>query len=298
MPTYRIAAKIAGTQAAYYSRIVYRGGDLDIAAFYGCPRGEGPFPAIVYNRGGSRDFGALKGPEIAPFVQAGYVAVASQYRGGPGSGGEDEYGGADVADVLALLEVVAQLPEVDPDRIGMVGASRGGMMTYVALKEEALAGRHRVRAAATLGGVSDLFMWARQRPEIAWGLFLPLIGTLPDMDPEPFRRRSATYWPELIDCPLLLVHGEQDDQVSVDHSRTLSNLLRAAGRQVELVTFPGEGHSLAGVQRGYPAVISWLQRHLALPGEDLSYEAHADQITAAVAEVEAALGTSDGPVHI
>jgi hypothetical protein len=37
------------------------------------------------------------------YLDAGYVLLMSQYRGGDGSEGADEYGGADIADVTTLV---------------------------------------------------------------------------------------------------------------------------------------------------------------------------------------------------
>jgi len=70
-----------------YYRITYWSDGLRVAGFLGRPSGDGPFPAIIYNRGGVWDQGALSGRELVPLVEAGYVAVGSQYRGNAGSEG-------------------------------------------------------------------------------------------------------------------------------------------------------------------------------------------------------------------
>ena len=132
--------------------------------FLGRPRGDGPHPAIIYNLGGHEEYGVLEGWEIVPAVEAGFVAVASQYRGNAGSEGAEEFGGADVNDVVSLIPLLKQLPYVDPQRIGMMGHSRGGMMTYLSLKQETLAGAHDIQAAVVVGGVADLFRLVEDQP--------------------------------------------------------------------------------------------------------------------------------------
>jgi len=47
---------------------------------------------------------------MVPYVEAGYVTVGSQYRGGGGSEGTDAFGGADVEDVLNLVALLKRLP--------------------------------------------------------------------------------------------------------------------------------------------------------------------------------------------
>ena len=69
-----------------------------------------------------------------------------------------------VADVLNLVTLLKGLPYVDPDRIGMMGHSRGGMMTYLVLKQDCLADTKDIKAAATVGGVA----WRHHGPGLWW----------------------------------------------------------------------------------------------------------------------------------
>jgi len=87
------------------------------------PQQMGPHPCLIYNRGGNRDFGANSplrvARRLAKFASWGYVVVASQYRGNAGGEGQEEFGGADVADVLNLIPLLESLPgEADATRIG------------------------------------------------------------------------------------------------------------------------------------------------------------------------------------
>jgi dipeptidyl aminopeptidase/acylaminoacyl peptidase len=49
--------------------------------------------------------------------------------------------------------------------------------------------------------------------------------------------------PQKIRGPLVIIHGEEDPVVPADHSRVLAEQITAAGGQVDLHLFPGEGHS-------------------------------------------------------
>ncbi|MCU0291258.1 MAG: prolyl oligopeptidase family serine peptidase [Thermoanaerobaculaceae bacterium] len=264
---------IIRTEHSEYFALTYWSDELRVKGFLGRPREGTCLPAVIYNRGGNLEYGALKGWEIIPYVEAGFVAVASQYRGNGGGEGREQFGGADVDDVMNLLPLLKGLPEVDPERIGMTGNSRGGMMTYLALKRQTLTGTHDIKAAVTIGGVADLFGWLDERPSMI-DTFRALIRGWPDKG--PYRARSAVEWPELINVPLLILHGESDDRVSVEQSRRLAELLTKAGKPVQLITYPGDDHSLSVSRSGLVEGLAWFGHYLGMPGEDSSLERHGD----------------------
>ncbi|MEM6991426.1 MAG: hypothetical protein AAF721_13040 [Myxococcota bacterium] len=90
--------------------MTYDSDGLKIQGFVAAPRSaDAPLPCLVVNRGGHNRapidevtaFGWL-----AMMADWGYVVIASNYRGSPGSEGVDEFGGADIADVLNLATSV------------------------------------------------------------------------------------------------------------------------------------------------------------------------------------------------
>ena len=240
-----------------------------MTGYLGLPTGPGPYPVIIYNRGGSWDQGTLNGHELVPLVEVGYLAVGSQYRGNGGSEGGETFGAGDVNDVLNLIPLVAQMPEVDTSRIGMLGYSRGGMVTYMALKEDTLRGTHAIKAAVTVGGLADLFMWRDDRPEIAYAAYLALIGTRPETAPDLFKARSAVFWPELINAPLLLLHGEDDLEVDAEQSRALAEGLENAGKTV-VGRLRRRRPRLSGQLMGVPAALDWFQQWFGWDGPTAS----------------------------
>lgn len=164
--------------AVSISRLVYSSDGHRVVAFLLRPRSTPGrrHPAIIYNRGGNRDFGALDLPsllDLSGLVEHGYVVVASQYRGVDGGDGQEEFGGADVDDVLNLLPLLGRQRDVDTTRIGMMGWSRGGMMTYLAL-----ARTDRIVAAAVGAGLADLVESAKARPDLAQEVYAELMPKL------------------------------------------------------------------------------------------------------------------------
>ncbi len=63
-------------------------------------------------------------------AKAGFVLIASDYRFHGPTSRQDQWGGADLDDVLNVVLAVRLLPYVDPARLFMLGHSRGGTMTY------------------------------------------------------------------------------------------------------------------------------------------------------------------------
>jgi acetyl esterase/lipase len=150
---YDLAKANASTECL---RIQYLSDGLKVVGFLVKPRDpEGRrYPVIIYNRGGLQDSGKIDGPNILDFYELaanGFVVLASQYRGNDGGEGLEEFGGADVGDVVTLVSVASSLPYADPKNIFFYGMSRGGMMTFLALARGVT-----VHAAAVVGGIYDL----------------------------------------------------------------------------------------------------------------------------------------------
>jgi dipeptidyl aminopeptidase/acylaminoacyl peptidase len=55
-------------------------------------------------------------------------------------------------------------------------------------------------------------------------------------DVSPYRQAAKA------SCPVLLIHGADDTVVPMDQSRRMERALRAAGKEVQLVTYPGQDH--------------------------------------------------------
>lgn len=146
---------------------------VQVRGFYVAPKpankkSKTKLPLIIFNRGGNGDFGASVFGYILenffPMAEQGFVVVGSQYRGFikniPNSG-TDEFGGKDLNDVLKLVDLAGSFPQVDSKKIGMYGASRGGMMAYMAAKQSP-----KISALAVHGGVVDLNKELAFRPEM------------------------------------------------------------------------------------------------------------------------------------
>jgi len=226
--------------------ITYMSDGLRVRGILAAPKEGKGFPCLIYNRGGNRDFGAITKKRAALFIARvaswGYVVVGSQYRGNMGGEGQEEFGGADVNDVLNLIPLLERLPNSDASRIGMYGRSRGGMMTYLAL-----ARTKRIAAGIVDAGEADLLFGAKRRPEMADGVFAELIPDYYKESEAQLEARSAICWPEKLckETPILLLHGTADWRVSPLQAMRMAIALYEANHPFRFVLFEGGDHGLS-----------------------------------------------------
>lgn len=215
----------------------------------------GKRPLLVYNRGGNRDFGSIDSLQLfrklLPLAKAGYVVVASQYRGDA-----DEFGGKDVDDVMHLIDLSIALPGVDAGHIFMLGESRGAMMSYLVARQ-----RTDITAMATVGGATDLLAGLEWRPEME-RVYRALIPGYDTNKQAALQARSALRWAEQLpaDMPVLLLHGEADDRVNVEDSRAMAARLQQLDRPHKLVVYPGDSHGIEqNRQTAHIEVLNWFK---------------------------------------
>jgi dipeptidyl aminopeptidase/acylaminoacyl peptidase len=236
----------------------YRSNGLRVRAYVCKPRVvTSKMPAIIYNRGSGPmdDQGFVFAPFFHRLAQSGFVVVAPQYRGGAGGEGRDEMGGADLADVLSTVPLAGNLGFVDVENLFLYGESRGGMMTFQAIREGM-----PVRAAATFGAFTDLeatlAALPREQPAKVWNDWEEHKSAI-------VQRRSALRWADRLDVPLLLMHGGADPQISPSQTLRLAMRLQELGRPYELVVYQGDGHILKENQLDRDArAIRWFRKHL------------------------------------
>ncbi|MBT8342637.1 MAG: prolyl oligopeptidase family serine peptidase [Desulfatitalea sp.] len=250
-----IADARAGTTEIY--RVRYLSDNLEVVGFIVKPYdNQSNYPVIIFNRGGNREFGKITEDtlEYLSFLSSkGYVVLASQYRGNDGGQGQEEFGGADINDVLNLLPLAKSLPFIDANNIFMLGYSRGGMMTYLAIKSGV-----EINAAAVVGGLTDLEQAYNEREAEMQRIIEELVG----MDPFAWEARSAVHWPEMINIPVLILHGEADERVSVSHATKLAQLLTEEGKVHKLTLFADGNHSLSThYQEKHTAIFEWFETY-------------------------------------
>ena len=245
-------------------QIKYLSDGLKVAGFLWKPKDtSGPArPLIIYNRGGNREFGAVTPwfwSGFYPFLEKGFVVVASQYRGNGGGEGHEEFGGADVRDVLNLIPLARSLGYVDMNNVFILGASRGGMMTYLALKQGI-----NVNAAAVIGGLTDAVASAKERPGMLSGVYKELIPDFDKRADEALRERSAVYWADRINAPVLILHGGSDWRADpASQALAFAQKLQEKHKTYELIVYADDNHGLARNRLdAEKRIIEWFRRYL------------------------------------
>ncbi|MEX2162647.1 MAG: prolyl oligopeptidase family serine peptidase [Sulfuricaulis sp.] len=243
-------------------QITYLSDSLKVGGYVVRPRGHAAAmkPLVIFNRGGNRSFGQLVFANLVNFArwsQEGFVVLASQYRGGTGSEGNDEFGGADVDDVMNLFGVARELGGIDMRNVFMQGESRGGLMTYLALLRGA-----PVNAAVIVGGPTDLSPEADPRPEMQ-ALYREL---MPNFDADPgtaLRARCVLDFADRLNVPLLILHGGADWRVDPQHALALAQRLQALQRPYELLVYAGDDHGLSrNAEDGWRRTVKWFWQHM------------------------------------
>jgi dipeptidyl aminopeptidase/acylaminoacyl peptidase len=236
---------------------------LQINALLASPHGPGNYPCIILNRGGNRDFGAWTHTSFAelvsPWVSSGYVVIASQYRGSPGSEGKDEMGGKDIDDIMNLFPIIDSLPKVDHTRVGMYGGSRGGLMTYLVLTMTS-----RIRAAVIRAGMSDAIQVLKDRPDFEQQ-YTALIPAYAQTKAASLEARSPVLWVEKLDpkTPILLMQGTADWRVNPEQGFAMGEALFHARHPFRLVMFEGGSHGLPEFRGEVNRLtISWFNDYL------------------------------------
>jgi fermentation-respiration switch protein FrsA (DUF1100 family) len=194
-------------------------------------RGQ-PRATVLYLHGNANNISAHF-TQIAWMPAAGFNVLALDYRGYGRSGGSPSLGGAQL-DIDAAMSALLARPDVDPERIFIFGQSLGGALAiyYGATTER----RAHVRAIVVESPFSDYRLISRQKlasTPLTWAFqWLPALTVDNDYSPQASVKALSP-------IPLLLIHGDQDGIVPLDHSKRLYD---AAAEPKEIWVVPGAGH--------------------------------------------------------
>ena len=261
--------------------IDYPSDGLTITGVMQIPVGEGPFPVIIMNHGffarsvyHSGDGTNRASPYLA---EHGYITIASDYRSwGESDIGESFFYSGLVIDVINLINAIPSLKQADPNRIGIWGHSMGGgvtMKVLTILGSQDVNAKTKIKAAVLYSPVSaddaDIIdRWGMGCfGDIAEGeqivgcnssdvIPLDLPRNLQDAyrfaatDADTLKEISPFYHLDLINAPVQIHYGTEDGKfisgTPPQWSVKLTQGLRDAGKQVELLQYEGEGHSFIG----------------------------------------------------
>lgn len=227
-------------------KITYLSDGLKINGYIAQPKEPGIYPVIIFNRGGNRDFGSINDIRanflLRKMASWGYVVAASNYRGGGGSEGMEEFGGADVNDVHNLIPLLANEKMADTTRLGIYGYSRGGLMTYRAIAESC-----KFKAAIIGAGVANSIRNIEKRPEMEQYVYSELIPDYENNKEKGLKDRSAIFWTDKFckTTPIMLLHGSSDWRVSPEDALDMADSLYKYKHPFRLHFYEGGDHGLS-----------------------------------------------------
>lgn len=196
---------------------------------------SGSHPLIVFPHGGVHsNFGSSYTNILRELLEQGYTVVAPEYRGSTGYGAGTyraiDYGGREIEDTFAARAFMLENYEfLDPDRVGIVGWSHGGLHALMNIFE------HGDAYAAAFAGVpvSDLIARMGYKTQGYRDLYSVEyhIGKTAYEDVEEYRRRSPSWNAHKYDGTPLLIHtNTNDEDVNVLEVERLIQALQAEGK--------------------------------------------------------------------
>ncbi|MDZ7886009.1 MAG: prolyl oligopeptidase family serine peptidase [Mycobacterium sp.] len=208
-----------------------------------------PLPLVIWAHGGPTNAHtslfapALYAGEALNLAQRGCAVLLPNPRGSTGRGlafmsaNIGDLGGGDLQDLLDAITTLTADGLVDPDRVGIAGASYGGFMSaWAAVRTDAFA------AAVPISSITN---WLSHRNTSVLARFddIYLDGDPQDFD-GPYLRRSPVMYARGTRTPTLFIHGDSDPSCPVGQSQELFQALNEAGCETEFVSYPGEGHEI------------------------------------------------------
>lgn len=249
-----------------YQRYIasYKSEGLKIYALLTIPNGQKPqngWPVVVFNHGFIQP-SQYRTTEryvayVDGFARSGYIVFKPDFRGNGNSEGQPTgaYGSNGYTiDVLNAVSSIKKFKDADPQKIGMWGHSMGGFITLRAMVVDP-----QIKVGVIWGGVvasyPDLITKWRRGPSTPFPIpsgfnrnwrqsLIQKYGT-PEQNPTFWNSISANSYLSNIAGPIQLHHSETDETVPVEFSKTLADQLKAAGKTVELYTYPGDDHNIS-----------------------------------------------------
>ena len=205
------------------------------------------YPALLYCQGGpqstvSQFFSYRWNFQL--MAANGYIVVAPNRRGLPSFGQEwnqqisGDYGGQNMLDYLSAIDSMANVPFVDKDRLGAVGASYGGYSVYW------LAGHHNKRFKVFIAhcGMFNLESQYGTTEEM-WFANYDMGGPYWQIpEPKSYEAFSPHKFVANWDTPILIISGGKDFRVPYSESMQAFNAAQLRGIPSKFLFFPEESH--------------------------------------------------------
>ncbi|MBC7606827.1 MAG: S9 family peptidase [Burkholderiales bacterium] len=246
--------------------------NLDVSGFYysASPKFTGKRPVLINIHGGP------EGQSMAAFLgsgnyytnEMGVALIFPNVRGSSGFGKsfiakDNGYLREDsVKDIGALLDWIAQQPELDKDKVMIMGGSYGGYMSLATAFHYA----DRIKCSVDVVGISNFNTFLKNTEEYRRDLRRVEYGD--ERDPKIaafFEKIAPLSNTEKIKKPLFIIQGTNDPRVPVTEATQMRDKLKIQGNTVWYLEAKDEGHGFRkkpNVDFQRLAVIRFMQEYL------------------------------------
>jgi dienelactone hydrolase len=245
--------------------------DAAIAGTLYLPKSAGKHPALVWVHGAGKDSRLLwgDGAFLRPFTRAGFAFFSFDKRGAGESEGEccpGDHGHFNLAtaDVVAAVAAVRRRPEIDPGRVGLIGASQAGWIVPRAALDS---GHVAFVVLAAPGVVTFGQEHAYEGLTGGYGSDKPfppeaeIAKTLQDTGPSGF---DVVPYLRRLDVPTLWLLGGRDQEIPLTATLAILKKLQATGKDYTIHVYPKANHGLFNVPptdpRAMPDTLAWLRQ--------------------------------------
>lgn len=231
------------------------------------PAGDGPFPAVLVVHGGPESQARPTSDYVIDkFVSRGMAVLATNIRGSSGFGLRfqravyRDWGGGDLEDLHAAAKFLQTVPWIDPDRLGVFGASYGGFASLSCVTRLP----DYWRAAVAECAVADLVADVRAFPPTWRRRARDWVGDPDDPADLPgMIEASPLSHVDAVKAPVLLVHGANDTRSAIGSVDAFHAEMVRLGKEVDYHRVDGAGHDMA--QQGVDSaslICDWLAERL------------------------------------
>ncbi|MEN3038828.1 MAG: S9 family peptidase [Candidatus Kryptonium sp.] len=176
------------------------------------------------------------------WANEGYLVFAPNFRGSSGYSNKfgisnfKDLGGGDFKDIMTGIDyIVKELKIADENKIGIFGGSYGGYMTNWAITQT-----DRFKAAISMFGIFNLITDYSNSYLPSWEP--DYLGDYYWNNLKIYLERSPFYYVKNIKTPVLIMHGDEDQNTFISNSKEMYQALKHLGKTVEFVRYPREEH--------------------------------------------------------
>jgi dipeptidyl aminopeptidase/acylaminoacyl peptidase len=204
--------------------------------------GETPPLVVMIHGGPTSRAGDSFSTRIQWWTTRGFAVVDVNYRGSTGYGRDyreklaGNWGVVDVEDCIAAVRHLVRDGRADPERIAIRGGSAGGFTALAALTSSDV-----FKAGASLYGIGDLMLLARETHKFEARYMDRLVGPLPEAA-AVYAERSPINHLDRMTAGVIFFQGLDDKVVPPTQAATMVAAMRARGLPVAHYEFAGEGH--------------------------------------------------------